>query len=415
MPADQGIHVPFVDIHVFADELASYGPEVRVVEPAELRDQVIARLEAARAAARRGRMIARKPLIATDRAALMLQLVPYLIGKGEVSIAEAADEFDVTPDQMRAMVETLTVIGLPGDGGYWQMANDLFDIDWDLLDERDIIVITNSVGLERAPKLTAREAAALLTGLQLARAIPGVGDTELFAGPARQARSRRLQHAGRRDPRARAGRRRARRGRRGAAAAAWRSRSPTRRRMPHPRRARSTRSRCSSPTGEWYLQGWCHLRQAMRTFHLDRVSDLELTDIAIEHGEDPVPGWFETGRRRHRRPHPVPGIGRPAARATTSTARRSRPPTASRSRRCASPTSTACDASPRAARGPSRSSSPSPRAERPPRGRKRGSCSTVEVPWTIPGQAAAPLSAGYTGTTNRKDSTCCKVSQDGTS
>ena len=50
LPADQGIHVPFVDIHVFADELASYGPEVRVVEPAELRDQVIARLEAARAA-----------------------------------------------------------------------------------------------------------------------------------------------------------------------------------------------------------------------------------------------------------------------------------------------------------------------------------------------------------------------------
>jgi proteasome accessory factor B len=37
-------------MHVFADELASYGPEVRVVEPAELRDQVIARLEAARTA-----------------------------------------------------------------------------------------------------------------------------------------------------------------------------------------------------------------------------------------------------------------------------------------------------------------------------------------------------------------------------
>ena len=97
LPAEQGIRVPFVDIHVFADELASYGPEVRVVEPAELRDQVIARLDAARAAHGGRRMSARKPLIATDRAALMLQLVPYLIGKGEVSIAEAADEFDVTP------------------------------------------------------------------------------------------------------------------------------------------------------------------------------------------------------------------------------------------------------------------------------------------------------------------------------
>ena len=45
--------------------------------------------------------------------------------------------------------------------------------------------------------------------------------------------------------------------------------------------------------GQWYLQGWCHLRQAMRTFHLDRVSDLELTDIAITHAEEPVPGWFD--------------------------------------------------------------------------------------------------------------------------
>nr|WP_206686635.1 MULTISPECIES: WYL domain-containing protein [Microbacterium] len=44
-PAAQGIHVSYVDAHIFADELASYGPEVRVVEPADLRDKVIARLE----------------------------------------------------------------------------------------------------------------------------------------------------------------------------------------------------------------------------------------------------------------------------------------------------------------------------------------------------------------------------------
>ncbi|MEJ1155408.1 WYL domain-containing protein [Microbacterium marmarense] len=47
-PLEQGIRVPFVDIHIFADEIASYGPEVRVVEPAELREQVIQRLVAAR-------------------------------------------------------------------------------------------------------------------------------------------------------------------------------------------------------------------------------------------------------------------------------------------------------------------------------------------------------------------------------
>jgi proteasome accessory factor B len=44
--APQGIRVPFVDMHILADEIASYGPEVRVVEPAPLRDAVIARLRA---------------------------------------------------------------------------------------------------------------------------------------------------------------------------------------------------------------------------------------------------------------------------------------------------------------------------------------------------------------------------------
>ncbi len=36
-------------VHILADELASYGPEVRVVEPEELRDAVVARLRAAAA------------------------------------------------------------------------------------------------------------------------------------------------------------------------------------------------------------------------------------------------------------------------------------------------------------------------------------------------------------------------------
>ena len=84
-----------------------------------------------------------RPLLGADRAALILQLVPYLIGKGEVSLAEAADEFDVTTAQMRSMVEKLTVIGLPGDSGFWQMANDLFDIDWDPVSYTHLTLPTN--------------------------------------------------------------------------------------------------------------------------------------------------------------------------------------------------------------------------------------------------------------------------------
>ncbi|MDN3495947.1 WYL domain-containing protein [Planococcus sp. APC 4015] len=239
-------------------------------------------------------MTPRKPLVATDRAALMLQLVPYLIGKGEVSIAEAADEFDVEPEQMRAMVEKLTVIGLPGDGGYWQMANDLFDIDWDLLDQRDLIVITNSVGLERTPRLTAREAAALLAGLQLARAIPGVGDTALFAGLlAKLARGASSTPA---DVIVAPGPVDAVRDTVATALAQGVAVSFT---YKAPDAASTTRTvdpvKVLISDGQWYLQGWCHMREAMRTFHLDRVGELELTGIPIAHGEDPVPDWFEDG------------------------------------------------------------------------------------------------------------------------
>ncbi len=45
-PASQGIDVHYLDPAIFADELASYGPEVRVVSPDSLRDAVIERLRA---------------------------------------------------------------------------------------------------------------------------------------------------------------------------------------------------------------------------------------------------------------------------------------------------------------------------------------------------------------------------------
>jgi len=268
--------------------------------------------------------MSRRPLVATDRAALMLQLVPYLVGKGEVSLIEAADEFDVTPEQMRSMVEKLTVIGLPGERGYWQMANDLFDIDWDLLDERDVIVITNSVALERSPKLTAREAAALLAGLQLARSIPGVGDTDLFTGLlaklARGASATPAEVILAPEPVDAV---------RDLVAEALRKRVAVSFTYKAPDAAPTTRTvdpvKVHIASGQWYLQGWCHLREAMRTFHLDRVSDLELTGIPITHAGEPAPDWFASGAgdvvARVRFPeHMAPLLGDYLDRATLETA-----------------------------------------------------------------------------------------------
>lgn len=235
-----------------------------------------------------------RPLVATDRAALILQLVPYLIAKGEVSIAEAAREFEVTEAQMRQMVEKLTVIGLPGEGGFWQMANDLFDIDWDLLDERDIVSITNTVGLERSPRLTAREAAALLAGLQLSASLPGVGDgiviRGLLAKLARGASSTPAEvviaPGDVDDVRQVVGEALTR-----GVAVAFSYKAPD-----APATVRTVDPvRVHIADGQWYLQGWCHLRQAMRTFHLERVSNVHLTDTPISHADATVPDLFEPG------------------------------------------------------------------------------------------------------------------------
>ncbi|MGW9111894.1 helix-turn-helix transcriptional regulator [Microbacterium sp. NPDC055683] len=229
--------------------------------------------------------------LASDQVRILLTLVPYLFERGEVPVEEAAAEFDITPAQMRRLVQRLPLIGLPGEDGYFQMPNEMFDIDWDLLDEHDAIRISEKVALERAPRLTAREAAALLAGLQLARAIPGVAESEVYAGlveklargasaapadvvvasgPVDEVRTLVSRAIGE------------------GVALSFTYRAPD---------AEPT-TRTVDPVsvlitdGQWYLQGWCHLRRAMRTFHLDRVGDVRLTGIPIAHGpgaDEPQP------------------------------------------------------------------------------------------------------------------------------
>ncbi|MCD1267423.1 WYL domain-containing protein [Microbacterium sp. MEC084] len=233
-------------------------------------------------------------LLTPDKVRLFLTLVPYLIERGEVSLAEAAREFDVTPDAMRSMVEKLTVIGMPGEGDYLQMPNEMFDINWDLLDEHDVIEITQTVGLERAPRLTAREAAALLAGLRLASSLPGVAPGEVLSGLlaklARGASSTPAEVIVAPEPVDEV---------RTLVSQALREQVALSFTYRRPDAEPTTRTvdpvKVIVTDGQWYLQGWCHLRRAMRNFLLERVRDPTLTDIPIEHAHEPVPGLFEPG------------------------------------------------------------------------------------------------------------------------
>jgi proteasome accessory factor C len=189
------------------------------------------------------------------------------------------------------MVEKLTVIGLPGEGGYWQQPHELFDINWDLLDDEGIIEITNDVGLRRVPRFTAREAAALLAGLQMVAAVPAVSDSGLVSGLLAKL-SRAAADAPADVVIAPSGVDEVR----DVVARALSSGVAVSFRYQAPDAAPTTRTvdpvQVLITSGQWYLQGWCHLRQAMRTFHLDRVSEPTLTDIPISHAEEKVPEPF---------------------------------------------------------------------------------------------------------------------------
>lgn len=233
----------------------------------------------------------RKSLLAPDRVRLYLTLVPYLAERGQVSVADAAADFGVTDTQMRAMVEKLTVIGLPGEDGFWQLDQDLFNINWDLLDADDVIELTNTVALHRAPRLTAREAAALLSGLRVTQGVPGVDDDGIVSGLIAKL-SRGASSAPAEvivaPPAADAVRTVVAEALRLGRAVSFHYRAPDA--EPTVRTVDPVRVHVTN--GQWYLQGWCHLRRAMRTFHLDRVSDAAVTDTVAVHGGDDAPELF---------------------------------------------------------------------------------------------------------------------------
>lgn len=103
-----------------------------------------------------------------ERLSRMLSLVPWLIAHDGVTIDEAAAHFGVTAEQLEKDLWLLIVCGLPGYG-----PDQLVDIDfWD--DGR--IHVIDAQTLDRPLRLGADEAMSLLLGLRLLEQVPGVHD-----------------------------------------------------------------------------------------------------------------------------------------------------------------------------------------------------------------------------------------------
>ncbi|RUQ97187.1 WYL domain-containing protein [Labedella endophytica] len=224
---------------------------------------------------------------AQDKLAFLLSLVPYLMDHDRVSVADAAAHFGVPPEQIRQAVRLIAVSGVPGETTQYQH-DDLFDIDWDAFEQDDEIAITHLVAIDESPRFSAREAAALIAGLQYLSGLPEQADRDVVGSlmaklsrGASAAPSEVAVGSGDLDE-ALATIRRSVATARSLAFDYLNARGERERRTVDPLRVESL-------DADWYVRAWDHGRQAVRTFRLDRMSGLDVTDEpASAEGRDVV-------------------------------------------------------------------------------------------------------------------------------
>lgn len=105
-----------------------------------------------------------RQLTTQDRVMLLLSLVPFLIEHGPTTIEEISRSFDVPAAELRNLVRFLGVAGVPGETNTYQ-DEDLFDIDWDALENDDVVNLTRTIAVDDTPRFSAAEAAALVAAL----------------------------------------------------------------------------------------------------------------------------------------------------------------------------------------------------------------------------------------------------------
>lgn len=169
--------VPYRDAELLGEELASYGPNARVVEPDEIADAVQRRLTGAAAFLAApvpsysfsngtpGKRTRKRT--SEDQLKRMLQLVPFLVRNQGLHIQDVADQFGITRKELESDLLILICSGLPQ--GY---PDELLDIQW----EDDHVFITQSLELNRPVRFTVDEACALLTGLETLNGLPELAE-----------------------------------------------------------------------------------------------------------------------------------------------------------------------------------------------------------------------------------------------
>lgn len=226
----------------------------------------------------------------------LLSLVPYLREHDGAAMADVASAFGITAKTLREDLAVLWMCGMPG-----LTPGDLIDIDMDAVDGDGVIHLSNADYLTRPLRLAADEALALVLALRTLREIAGPGrreavdralaKLEVAAGNVSGTEQATVSVTAARDEiqaRVNDG---LQAGLRLDLTYDVASRAETTRRLVDPLRV-------FVRDGYGYLEAWCFSADALRTFRLDRIAAVEVTDTpAAGHDvvlKDLTAGWFET-------------------------------------------------------------------------------------------------------------------------
>jgi proteasome accessory factor C len=106
----------------------------------------------------------------TDRFNLMLSMVGYLMNHQDVPLADLARHFGVSEAEIRSAISTIWVSGV---GNYGPV--ELYDFEAGQLED-NIVTLRFSPAMEEVPKLSARQVAAISTGLQYLSQLTGFAE-----------------------------------------------------------------------------------------------------------------------------------------------------------------------------------------------------------------------------------------------
>ncbi|MFE1170144.1 helix-turn-helix transcriptional regulator [Nocardiopsis sp. NPDC058789] len=288
--------LPYTSTTGLVRQVASHGSRAVVVEPEQVRaamaDHLAGVVEGSAVAEEGDATMEREGVEApargprsADQLRRLLMLVPYALGR-DVRVPEVARHFGLSEKQVVSDLSLLWMCGLPG-----YTPGDLIDVDLDAARETGEIIIANADTLAQPLRLTADEAASLVVGLSLLEALP---EAQGIEGGALTRVGEKLRTA--------------------AGAAVSDLADAVQVRVEVDEQVARTQRRCAEALnggqrlhlrylsgyldqvterdvdpmglvvqdGQTFLEGYCHLREAVRLFRLDRVLELTLLPFAAQ-------------------------------------------------------------------------------------------------------------------------------------